>query len=280
MRHVTNGLLAIGAFSRASALSIKALRVYHEAGILIPARVDPVTGYRTYHSSQLIDAAVIVRLRSLDLPLDEVRTVVLARDPDVTSRVLAAHESTMRSRLAQVQRIVVELHEGRDDPASHTPVHLREQPHRHTLALRGQVDDDTFAGFLRAAHGQIGEIARSLGVEPVGPFAALFPPEIPDDGPGDIDAHVPIAEPVAVPRSTGLVLGEVPATPVAVLVHAGPYDTIADTYRRLGSWVAEHAAPRPMPVREVYVVGAADTGDPHRFRTEIHWPVASTEEKP
>ena len=146
---MTNGLLAIGAFSRASSLSIKALRVYHEAGILVPARVDPFTGYRTYHSSQLIDAAVIVRLRSLDLPLDEVRRVVLARDPDVTSGVLTAHESAMRSRLAEVQRIVVELHEGRYNPAVHTPVHLRDQPHQHTLAVRGRVDDDTFAPFLR-----------------------------------------------------------------------------------------------------------------------------------
>jgi hypothetical protein len=32
-----------------------------------------------------------------------------------------------------------------------------------------------------------------------------------------------------------------------------------------------------MHVREVYVVGAAETGDPDRFRTEIHWPVATEE---
>ena len=274
---MTNGLLAIGAFSRASSLSIKALRVYHEAGILVPARVDPFTGYRTYHSSQLIDAAVIARLRSLDLPLDEVRRVVLARDPDVTSAVLTAHESAMRARLAEVQRIVVELHEGRYDPAVHTPVHLRDQPHQHTLAVRGQVDDDTFAQVLDTAHAQLSDLAQQLGVAPIGSFAALYPPEITDDGLDDIEAYLPIPGPVAVPRSSGVVLSEVPATRVAVLVHAGSYDTISDTYRRLGSWVAEHAVHRPMHVREVYAVGAAETGDPDRFRTEIQWPVATEE---
>ena len=35
------GTLPIGMFSRASSISIKALRAYHEAGILVPARVDP-----------------------------------------------------------------------------------------------------------------------------------------------------------------------------------------------------------------------------------------------
>ena len=73
---VSDGLLSIGAFSRASFLSVKMLRAYHEAGILVPARVDPQTGYRSYHSTQLTDAAVIVRLRALDLPLPRVREVV------------------------------------------------------------------------------------------------------------------------------------------------------------------------------------------------------------
>ena len=34
------GMLPIGMFSRASSLSIKALRAYHEGGILVPARVE------------------------------------------------------------------------------------------------------------------------------------------------------------------------------------------------------------------------------------------------
>jgi DNA-binding transcriptional MerR regulator len=36
-----NPLLRIGPFSRASSLSIKALCAYHEAGLLVPAEVDP-----------------------------------------------------------------------------------------------------------------------------------------------------------------------------------------------------------------------------------------------
>lgn len=58
---VSDGSMSIGAFSRASFLSVKALRAYHEAGLLVPARVDPSTGYRTYHATQLTDAAVIHR---------------------------------------------------------------------------------------------------------------------------------------------------------------------------------------------------------------------------
>jgi DNA-binding transcriptional MerR regulator len=271
---MADGLLPIGAFSRASFLSIKSLRAYHEAGILVPARVDPATGYRTYHASQLIDAAVIARLRSLDLPLDRVREVVQARDPEVTARVLADHESTMKQRLADVERIVAELHDGLAQPAAHTPVHVRDEPHVHTLAVRGRVNEENFAQFLDEAYRRLNLAAERLGVAAIGPSGALYPPEISDDGDDDVEAYVPLARPVALSVSgDGVVNSEVSAARVAVLVHAGGYDTIADTYRSLGAWVAEHADPLPVPVREIYVVSYGETDDTSRFRTEIHWPI-------
>jgi DNA-binding transcriptional MerR regulator len=271
---MADGLLPIGAFSRASFLSIKSLRAYHEAGILVPARVDPATGYRTYHASQLIDAAVIARLRSLDLPLDRVREVVQARDPMVTARVLADHESTMKQRLADVERIVSELHDGLAQPAAHTPVHVRDEPHVHTLAVRGRVNEENFAPFLDDAYARLHLAAERLAVEPIGASGALYPPEISDDGDDDVEAYLPLARPVALPAAgDGVVNSEVPAARVAVLVHAGSYETIADTYRSLGAWVAEHADPLPIPVREVYVVSYGETDDSSRFRTEIHWPI-------
>ena len=61
---MSDGLLPIGMFSRASSLSIKSLRAYHEAGILVPAQVDSRTGYRNYTVDQLADAAIISRLRA------------------------------------------------------------------------------------------------------------------------------------------------------------------------------------------------------------------------
>jgi len=38
----------IGEVARASGLSVSALRFYDGAGVLVPAEVDPATGYRRY----------------------------------------------------------------------------------------------------------------------------------------------------------------------------------------------------------------------------------------
>lgn len=274
---MSDGLMTIGTFSRASQLSVKALRAYHESGLLVPARIDPATGYRRYHATQLTDAAVILRLRSLDLPLAKVRDVVHARDPEVTRRVLAAHAAAMETRLADVTRIVHELQVGVALPAAHTPVHVRDVPAAHTLAVRGEVTDADLATFLDSAYAELGGALERCATAPIGPFGALYAAELADDGPEPVEAFAPLGAPVALPEPPGRVrLGELPAARVAVLVHAGGYDSIADSYRHLGAWVAVNARPDGQRVREVYLVGPGDVDDPARYRTEIHWPLAAT----
>jgi DNA-binding transcriptional MerR regulator len=68
-------LLPIGAFSRASRLSLKALRIYDELGLLPPAHVDPASGYRFYDPVQLERARLVAWLRRLDMPLARIREV-------------------------------------------------------------------------------------------------------------------------------------------------------------------------------------------------------------
>lgn len=273
MSPTSEGLMTIGAFSRASLLSVKTLRAYHEAGILVPDRVDLHTGYRAYHASQLLDAAVVRRLRSLDLPLVDVREVVTARDPDVTRRLLDQHRARMEAHLQDVLRIVDELQEGVERPSAHTPIHVVDVPATPTLARRGRVAECGFAGFLDRAYQDLAKAVAHLGVTPAGPSGALYPPSITDDGAEDVEAFIPLAQPVTPPDGHEVVAGEVPAARVAVLVHAGPYDTVGETYRQLGAWVAHHAVSADQRVREIYVVSYGDTADPAQFRTEVHWPV-------
>ena len=81
--------MPIGMFSRSSLVSVKALRSYHEQGLLVPAAVDPQTGYRSYRVSQLTDAVMIKRLRDLDLPLRDIAEILRHRDPDITAKVMS-----------------------------------------------------------------------------------------------------------------------------------------------------------------------------------------------
>src|SRR5262249_25494316 len=66
---VMRGRLAIGDFSRMTHLSVKALRHYHELGLLEPDEIDPASGYRFYRPGQVQTAQVIRRLRDLGMSL-------------------------------------------------------------------------------------------------------------------------------------------------------------------------------------------------------------------
>ncbi len=99
-------MLTIGTFARASRLSPKALRLYDELGLLRPARVDPVSGYRLYEPAQLERARLVAWLRRLGMPLARIKEVCDLPGPaaatavaDYWSRVEA--ETAARRDLAE-----------------------------------------------------------------------------------------------------------------------------------------------------------------------------------
>jgi protein phosphatase len=93
------GLLTIGEFSRASRLSPKALRLYDDLGLLPPARVDPVTGYRFYDPAQLERAQVVAWLRRLEMPLARIRAVC-ALEPEAAAGEVHAFWATVEAETA------------------------------------------------------------------------------------------------------------------------------------------------------------------------------------
>jgi DNA-binding transcriptional MerR regulator len=60
----SSALLAIGDFSRATQLSVKMLRHYHQIGLLEPVDVDRASGYRHYSTDQISTAQIIRRFRA------------------------------------------------------------------------------------------------------------------------------------------------------------------------------------------------------------------------
>lgn len=272
-----NRLLRIGEFARASWLSVKALRAYHEIGLLVPAEVDPRTGYRSYSGAQLVEAAVIRRLRQLDVPLDSIREVINARDPVVTQKVLGEHAMVLQGRLAALRRTIDDLHLAVDAPDTHTPVHRRHELSRIVLTCSGTVREDEFEAFLARSRALLLDAAASSAAVVAGSFGGCYPPPRDDDA-QDVVAFLPVEVTPLVPaafRSAGVRVSDLPATDVAVLIHVGGYETLEDSYRILGMWVAAHGDPADLPVREIYVVGETEADAPDEFRTEICWPITA-----
>jgi DNA-binding transcriptional MerR regulator len=101
-----NGFMEIGKFATASGLTVDALRHYDEVGLLTPASVDPRTSYRRYHADQLRDARLICQLRGVDLPVEEVRAVLQAGDPERVQEILQRHRRRLAERAGALEKML------------------------------------------------------------------------------------------------------------------------------------------------------------------------------
>ena len=101
--------LTIGRFARLSGLSARTLRKYDATGLLRPATVDPETGYRFYAHAQYARAETIRLLRSLDIPLAEIATILDSADPGAARRSLEHHLTRAEARIAHERRTVMRL---------------------------------------------------------------------------------------------------------------------------------------------------------------------------
>jgi DNA-binding transcriptional MerR regulator len=133
--------VSIGEFARRSRLSIKALRLYDELGVLTPARVDRDSGYRYYGVAQLQDARLIAMLRQLEFPLAEVKELVSC-DPSDAAECVAARwreaEAVHDARRALADYLVNQLTGKRTVMYE---VNTREMPERSLLCLKRNIDD-------------------------------------------------------------------------------------------------------------------------------------------
>lgn len=272
-----NGLLPIGAFARAAALSVITLRHYHDTGLLAPAHVDPDTGYRYYSAAQLVDAEVIRRLRALDLPLEEVRTVLAARDEQVTADVVATHKQRMADRLAETERIVRELQALTTAPLRLLAERVEERslPAWDVLAMSDTVSEKTIGDFMESAYAALAQAATDHALTLTGPAGALYPGAEWDPQAVAITAFLPVSGPARPPQWRQL-----PGGRFAVALHAGSYESIADTYRSIGVWLANDACDPALDIRESYLVGPGDDPDPTCWRTEIAWPLGRSDTQP
>lgn len=147
-------LLTIGAFARTSRLSIKALRLYDEIGLLAPERVDPSSGYRYYASEQLELARLVAWLRRLGMPLARIRQVCAVAETDGggAAREIGEYwrqvEADTAARRELADFLIARLCEKETPmaPSTVTPLEIRYAAASDRGLIREENQDAAFAG--------------------------------------------------------------------------------------------------------------------------------------
>ena len=97
-------LFSIGEMSRLFHLSVSTLRHYEAVGLLKPAFVDPMSGYRYYRIQQFETLNTIRYLRQLDMPLNQIREFVCKRNLKMIEQMLTAQQAEVRKKIEDLKR--------------------------------------------------------------------------------------------------------------------------------------------------------------------------------
>jgi DNA-binding transcriptional MerR regulator/effector-binding domain-containing protein len=264
--------ITIGDFSRATQLSVKTLRHYHEVGLLEPSEVDPDSGYRYYADEQIPVAQVIRRLRGLEMPVAEVKAVLAATDFDARNRLIVEHLDRLEGELARTRAAVGELRNLLERPDPPHPVEHRSVAPTPAIGIRETVDREDILSWWQGALGELSATVRGQGLAQAGPPGGLYAGDIFEHNRGEATVFVPVrVSPVkAVGRVTALT---VPAGELAVMRHHGSLDDADLTYGDLATYVLRHEIGVDGPLRENYLRGFLDDPDPAGWETEIGWPI-------
>lgn len=262
-------MFTIGEFSRASGLTVKTLRFYHEQELLVPAYVDPQTGYRHYDPAQLETARVITALRKLEIPLSEIQQLLKRQDQDeeLIQRVerhktlLAEKVNAYRQAIKFLDQFIAAERQAKS--ISQMVPEVQEK----------DVEPMLIAGIrMKARYDQCGKafgrIARSMGQHICGkPFILHYDEEYKDD-----DADFEVCMPVrAAKAKSEISVRELPGGRCASLQHKGPYDQLGRSYARILNYMKAKNYSLITPTREVYWKGPGMIfrGNPANFLTEI-----------
>jgi DNA-binding transcriptional MerR regulator len=262
---------AIGDFSRATQLSVKTLRHYHEISLLEPNEIDPDSGYRYYSDEQLSTAQVIRRLRGLQMPLPDIKAFLASPDGEGRNRLIVAHLTRLEADLAQTQAAVTGLRQLLESPPAPHEVSHRALPAMSAISIEQPVDYTQIVSWCQGALAELQAVADAQGLQRSGPPGGIYAAGLFEEGHGAVTIFIPIdgpADPVG-----RVSVREIPAVELAIALHQGSLADVDVTYAELATHAATHEIGIDGPVREQYLTGYLDTPDQTQWRTEIGWPI-------
>ena len=253
-------MLSIRHFARHGRVSVRMLRHYDAIGLLQPAYVDQMTGYRSYEAQQLAPLNWIVALKDLGFTLQQVRSIL---DDEVSveelSGMLRLRQVELHSqiatdtvRLAQVEaRLQIIEREGAlpDDD-----IQIKRIPGVRVAELT-----DTAASFepksispvIQPLYDELGDRLDRAGLTPAGPDIAYY-----EDSPeGDgllVHATLPVdADPSEDHDFAILDLPEIELA--ATILHRGSMDNVMPTIQALARWIDANGYRSVGYNRELYI---------------------------
>ncbi|WP_062435094.1 MerR family transcriptional regulator [Herbidospora daliensis] len=270
-------MYTIGDFARIGRVSVRMLRHYDALGLLTPARVDPLTGYRSYEAAQLSRLNRIVALKDLGFSLQQVRQILdekvgvaelhgmlRLRRADLEARVEAD-----RARLRGVEARIQIIEKEGVLPADVVVKSVAAVRVAELSAVAESYASEHIGPVIQPLYPELHARLAKAGVDLAGPGIAYYE----EDPGGGVKIHASFPVNVAPDPAYDFDVVDLPAIErAATIIHHGPMDGVDATIQNLHRWIEDHGERSLGFSREVYL--EYGMGDPENWVTEIQEPLA------
>lgn len=255
----SNHLLPIGTFANAAQLSLKALRLYGQLGLLSPARTDPESGYRYYATEQLRRAKLIRLLRQMEMPLATIRRVLDAKSPAGAEHVVRAYWQDQEARLEQgrgtARRVLRTLQNGENEETSmNDDITVHEAAPQLVASISRKITVDNLNAHITGSLQALNEFVAAQNGEPAGaPFGIFHGPVNADDD-GPVEVCLPVRGKFS--ASGDVVLRELAGGKIASLAITGEdtnFPAILRAYDAVSDWITKNGFDMAGAPREVWL---------------------------
>jgi DNA-binding transcriptional MerR regulator len=265
--------MRVGEFLRATRLSPKALRLYVAQGLLVPAALDPVSGYRLWSTDQVERTRVIALLRRAGMPLARVRDVV---DLDDAARAAAVTRWWAGVAEEHTRRASVVAHVTRGTERRETTVYdveVRDVPELKLLTAERRLTVAELSDFIGAARREIVEALAAEEASAAGPVRVIYHGMVTEDSDGPVEVAVPFTGSVEPVGDLRVRLQAPRREAVTGLTRdRAEFPGILGAYDAVARWADAAGLERTGSPAEVYLTdrSAPDDGRTH---VEVAWPV-------
>lgn len=264
-------MLQIGEFSRICQVSVKTLHHYDRIGLLIPADVDPFTGYRYYLPEQIDRMNYIQRLKRYGFSLEEVQHLLTISDEKELADRLRQQKEKLKREQQETAVILNELQahisvfERTGDIMTYQKgyqVEIKNSPALNVLAKRAVMGVDEFGKY----YGTLFERVAKEHVTPTGLNGARYHDEEFDQVSSDVELFIEIRE----QEKADLVLE---SCECAMTLHRGGYSTLSEAYGAIVSWIIENGYEIAGAPFELYIKTQFDSFSSEDWETEVYFPI-------
>lgn len=245
-------------------LSMKALRIYDETGLLRPEYVDPFNGRRRYGHGQVRVGQLIRMLRAADMPLADVGLLLadLEKERDQAVARIDGHLDALEGRHASRRFLIRHIHAIlREEDPPMFPVQTRHVPAQRVMSMQRRLrapETDTFVTEAKAAFA-----AHLGGAQPTGSFTLIFHGIVDNESDGPLEATLGCPDTLGVTDLIGIRTEPAHDEAFTTITKAQwDYPAILAAYDAVACSPEVAARPKSrLSCREVYVAEPSAIGD-------------------